>query len=242
MSETSTGIRVEHGGDLVSVVMDRPERRNMLTLPLISALASHLRAIPAETKVVHLHGAGADFCLGRDPQGNPVATSAAQIRAALIEPILDLYDALSACPVPVVASVRGVARGFGAALAVACDVTIASDTARFSLPEMERDLPPTLAISTTMRKVLPKALTHLVYSMDEIDAVSALSVGLVGSVVPDSSLEVETDRLLATMRARSRSALVAVKEYGRAAPELGPRAARDYAATLLATVLSSAAR
>lgn len=214
----------------------------MLTLPLISMLAAHLRAISAEVKLVHLRGAGPDFCRGRDPLGNPQVKNAAQLRETLIEPILDLYDALSACPVPVVASVRGIARGFGAALAIACDVTLASDTARFSLPEMERDLPPTLAMSAAMRKIPPKALAHLVYSLNEIDAPTALSWGLVGAVVPDASLESESDRLLATMQARSRSALVAVKEYQRAAPELGPRAARDSAANLLATVLSSADR
>ena len=115
MISSSPGFRVDQNGDVVSVMIDRPDRSNMLTLPHISQLAAIVRAVPADAKVVHLHGSGADFCGGRDPQGNPSADSAQQIRAALIEPILDLYDALSDCPVPILASVRGSARGFGAA-------------------------------------------------------------------------------------------------------------------------------
>jgi len=242
MTGPSEGIRAQAVDGGFAVTIDRAERGNMLTLPMIVALAQAVRDAPDEAKFVHLSGAGTDFCRGRDPQGSPAVATALDIRAALIEPILSLYDALSDCPVPVVCSVRGAARGLGAALATACDVTIATESACFDLPEMEKDLPPTLAISAMMRKVPPKALALMVYGMQLIDAREALALGLVSTVVPEDELMPATQRLLGTLRARSREALVAVKDYQRAVPELGPRSGRDLAANLLASVLSSKAR
>lgn len=239
MTRPSEDIRKQTVDGGFAVTIDRAERGNMLTLPMIAALAQAVRDVPGDARFVHLSGAGADFCRGRDPQGAPAVATALEIRSALIEPILSLYDALSDCPVPVVCSVRGAARGLGAALATACDVTIAAESARFDLPEMEKNLPPTLAISAMMRKVPPKALALLVYGMEEIDARTAQALGLVSSVVPDGDLAEATTRLLATLRRRSREALVAVKDYQRAAPELGTRSGRDLAASLLASVLSS---
>jgi len=214
----------------------------MLTLPMIADLAQAVHDVPGEAKFVHLSGAGSNFCLGRDPQGGPVAVTALDIRAALIEPILSLYDALSHCPVPVVCSVRGAARGLGAVLATACDVTLAAESARFDLPEMEKDLPPTLAISAMMRKVSPKAMAFMVYGMEPIEAREAHVLGIVSKVVAEDELEAATERTLAILRSRNREAIVAVKDYQRAAPELGARSGRDLAANLLASVLSSRAR
>jgi len=102
-----------------------------------------------------------------------------KMRASVCEPILDVYDAIGNARQPVVALVQGKAHGFGSAVAGACDLTIAADNARFRLPEMEKDLPPTLAISALMARVPRKALTWLVYSMEEIDAHAALQLGIV---------------------------------------------------------------
>ena len=225
-------------GSLVRISIARADRGNMLTICMIGALTEAIRGLPHDAKAVHLYGEGPDFCRGRDPQGGLTAATALEVRERLIEPILGLYDAISACPVPVIASVNGAARGLGAALAGACDVTIAARSARFSLPEMEKDLPPTLAISALMRRVPTKALTYLVLSLDEIDADTALGLGLV-SLVAEGDAVRAADPLIATLCSRARPALVAVKDYLRVAPELSPRPARDLAANLLAGVLSS---
>ncbi|HEV7323968.1 MAG TPA: hypothetical protein VGN91_02790 [Bosea sp. (in: a-proteobacteria)] len=70
----------------------------------------------------------------------------------------------------------------------------------------------------------------------------AQALGLVSKVVPEGELEGATERLLGTLRSRTREAIVAVKDYQRAAPELGARSGRDLAANLLASALSSRAR
>jgi enoyl-CoA hydratase len=232
-------VRVTDADQVRTITIDRAEKSNLLTLEMIAVLARAFAGTPETAKAIHFTGTGADFCRGRDPQGNPVTTNALELRAALVEPILTLYDAMAACPVPIVCSARGLSNGLGAALATASDITIASTNARFRLSEMEKNLPPTLAMSAMMRRVPQKALTFLVLGMDEIDAPMALSMGLVSSVVEDERLDAEVSRYLATLVARSRPALVAVKDYLRVAPELGPRSARDLAANLLAAVLTS---
>jgi enoyl-CoA hydratase len=164
------------------------------------------------------------------------------MRANVLEPILECYDAIAQAPQPVVAVVQGAAHGFGCAMAGACDMTIAADKARFKLPEMEKNLPPTLAISALMARVPRKALTWMVYALEEVDAQTALQLGIVSAVVPAAELERAVAKLLGTMAARSSEALIAVKDFFRTAPFMEPRGVSAYAGTLLASVLSSAGR
>ena len=82
----------------------------------------------------------------------------------------------------------------------------------------------------------------MVYSMDELDADTALQIGIVSKVAPSAQVEGEVAKLLATMTARTPEALVAVKDFFRSAPHMEPRGMADYAANLLAGVLSSAGK
>jgi enoyl-CoA hydratase len=236
-----TTITSSRDGAVATVTIDNAAQGNLLTVEDLRELSAAIRAACAtDAKVMVLRTMGADFCRGRAP-GAPSPT-ALTMRANVCEPILDVYDALAGIRQPVVARVQGAALGFGAAMAGACDLTIAADNARFQLPEMHRDLPPTLAISALMARVPRKALTHLVYSMAEIDAATALQLGIVSQVVPFADLDGALVKLLATMTARSPEALVAVKDFFRAAPYMDPRGIADYAGNLLAAVLSSAGK
>jgi enoyl-CoA hydratase len=236
-----TTITSSRDGAVATITIDNAAQGNLLTVEDLRELAAAVRAAGAtDTKVIVLRTMGTDFCRGRAP-GAPSPT-ALTMRANVCEPILDVYDALSGIRQPVVARVQGAALGFGAAMAGACDLTIAADNARFQLPEMHRDLPPTLAISALMARVPRKALTHLVYSMAEVDAATALQLGIVSQVVPLADLDGALAKLLATMTARSPEALVAVKDFFRAAPYMDPRGIADYAGNLLAAVLSSAGK
>lgn len=215
----------------------------MLTVDLLRELSAAFRsAATSDAKVIALRSAGGDFCRGRDPQGGKPSPTALALRENVVAPILDVYDAIAGAPQPIVCAVQGAALGFGCALATACDITIVADGARFRLPEMEKDLPPTLAISAMMSCVRRKGLTWLVYSMEEIDADTALRLGIVSRVVPAAELGGATDRLITELTGRSREALAAIKEYMRVAPSMERRGAADYGASLLAAVLSSAKR
>ena len=230
-------------GAVVTITLDRPAEGNLLQVDGVRDLAAAFRAASAtDAKVVVLRGTGANFCLGRDPKGGPPSPTAMKLRANVCEPILEAYDAMANTRQPIVAVVQGHAFGFGSAIASVCDVTVAHDTARFKLPEMEKDLPPTLAMSALVPKVGRKAIAWMVYSMDELDAKAAREIGIVSKVVPSGEVEAEVKNLLATMTARTPDALVAVKDFLRSAPLMEPRGMTDYAANLLAAVLTSAGK
>jgi enoyl-CoA hydratase len=236
-----TSIKSSRDGAVATLTIDNAAQGNLLSVETLRELAAAIRAAGAtDAKVIVLRSEGDDFCRGRAP-GAPSPT-AMKMRANVCEPILDVYDALAGVRQPVIARVQGAALGFGTAMAGACDLTIAADTARFKLPEMERDLPPTLAISALMARVPRKALTHMVYSMEEIDAWTALQIGLVSQVVAPGELDRALGKLLATLTARSPESLTAVKDFFRAAPYMDPRGVADYAGNLLAAVLSSAGK
>ena len=228
-------------GAVATITINRPGEGNVLTIPMLRDLSGALRSAGAsDAKVIVVRSIGSEFCLGRDGAGAPPSPTALKMRTNVLEPILDAYGALADAPQPVVAVVQGAAHGFGCAMAGACDITIAADRARFKLPEMEKNLPPTLAISALMARVPRKALTWLVYAIEEIDAQTALQLGIVSQVVPAAQLDSAVAKLLATMTSRSADALVAVKDFFRTAPLMEPRGVSAYAGTLLASVLTSA--
>jgi enoyl-CoA hydratase/carnithine racemase len=235
-------VKSSRDGAVATITLDRPADGNLLPVDGVRELAAAFRAASAtDAKVIVLRGNGADFCRGRGG-GGPPSPTAMKMRANVCEPILDVYQAMSSAHQPIVGVVQGAAQGFGCAIASVCDVTIAHDTARFKLPEMEKDLPPTLAMSAVGPRVPRKVLAWMVYAMDELDAATARQVGIVSKVAPSAKIEAEVAGLLATMTARSPEALVAVKDFLRSAPHMEPRGMADYGANLLAAVLSSAGK
>lgn len=236
-------IKSRRDGAVVTVTIDRPAEGNVLTTDMLRALTARLKdAGASDAKAIALRSTGDAFCKGRDGKGGPPNPTALVMRDQILQPILDVYDALANVPQPVVCAVQGAAYGFGCAMATAADITIAAEGATFKLPEMTHDLPPTLAISALMTKVPRKAIAWLVYTLAEIDARTALSLGMVSSVVPDGSLDAAMDAALDAIIARSPAALVAVKDYLRSAPMMEPKGAAAYGAALLAGVLTSAGK
>jgi enoyl-CoA hydratase/carnithine racemase len=236
-------IQTSRDGAVAGITIDRAAEGNLLTIEMVREMTAAFRAAArSDAKVILLRTTGADFCRGRDNTGVPPSPTALKMRANVCEPILDAYDAIANAPQPVICAVQGAAHGFGCAIAGACDISIAADIARFKLPEMEKNLPPTLAISALMPRTPRKALTWMVYSMDELDASTALQVGIVSAVVPAAQLDGTVSKLLATMTSRSVEALVAVKDFFRSASLMEPRGVADYAGNLLASVLSSAGK
>ena len=234
-------IKTHQDGAVATITIDRADAGNMLTIEMLAELSAEMRRLGAsDAKVIVLRSSGEAFCRGRDVRNAKPAANALAVRKSVVAPILDIYDVLASVPQPVIAVVQGPALGFGCALATACDLTIASVNARFQLPEMDKNLPPTLAVSAMMTRVPRKALTWMVYSMQTIDAKTAFDFGMVSQVVPHDELDRCVDELTKTMATRSIEALIAVKDYFRSAPAMEPRGAADFAGNLLAAVLSSA--
>lgn len=239
----STAFDVRQDGAVVRVTINRPDKGNMLTLAMVDELADLVGKAGADqnTNAIVLSGAGKEFCRGRDPAGAPESqpTTALAMRRVLIEPILRVYAAVRGAEVPVIAAVNGAALGFGCATAAVCDVTIAAEDARFALPEMRHDLPPTLAMCAHLDRVASKGLLWMVYSMSEIDARTAQSLGIVSQVAPQGGLDAALDQFLAGLMARRRDSIVTVKRYLQRARLADMQTASDLAGNMLSVILSS---
>jgi enoyl-CoA hydratase/carnithine racemase len=236
-------LQLEQDGAIARITIDRPDKGNMLTLEMldyVSALIIDAGCDP-DIKAISISSVGDDFCLGRDPASAPEDTpkNGIEMREALTAPILGFYDAVRGADIPVVATIQGRAAGFGCAAAAVCDITIAADDTRFSLPEMKHDLPPTAAMSAHLDRSMPKSVAWMVYSTDEIDAQTARAAGFVSHIVPAADLYTRADEILATLAGRNRISLATCKTYLANARLMETPQASDYAANMLALVMAS---
>jgi enoyl-CoA hydratase len=197
-----------------------------------------LEAAAKESRLILFKGAGDDFCLGREAMGQPSPVLEAYALRERSETIFNLYGAFRNSKAPIIGVVQGRAAGLGCALAALCDITLASEKARFQLPELGHNIMPTIAMSALIDRVPRKAVTYLVYSTEEIDADKAFAIGLVSNVVPASDLEAAVSGLVDRLKKAPLAALLAVKEYARSAFGMSTQAANDFARNLHATVNS----
>ena len=239
----SDGYSLTQDGVIARVTFERPEKGNLLTLSMLTDIAKDIRDAGSSQNinVLVVRGNGDDFCRGRDPDGAPEGKprTALEMREALIEPILGVYSAIRDAEVPVVTGVQGLANGLGCGITAISDVSIAAENARFAMPEMRANLPPTLAMLAHLDRIPPKSLLGMVYSTDSIDANRAVSIGLVSEVVPPANLDVEVEGLLEKLAGYERASVVTCKSYLKSAKNSDYRTANDLAGNLLSVVLSS---
>lgn len=127
MVEATIRTTVEDG--VATITLDRPERLNALDTTLRRELTAAVRAAPETARALVLTGAGRAFCTGQDlGDAGAAGLDVGRILREEYEPMLRaIYD----CPIPTIAAVNGPAAGAGANLALACDVTIATESAVF---------------------------------------------------------------------------------------------------------------
>jgi enoyl-CoA hydratase len=234
-------ILVRQDGPVLHVTINRPEQGNAVTDDMVRALTRAIAEAPKTSDIVVLRGAGKDFCVGRAGMGaRPAVEPTAYERRNFSDVVFDAYGAMRNCPIPIVCVVQGGAHGFGCAIAAACDITIASDRARFSVPEMAHQIMPTMVMSSFVDRVPRKAMAYLVYSMFEVSPERALSYGIVSDVVPAAELDAHVEKLIAAMLKAPRISLTSAKEYIRSAPDMPTAGAIEYARNLHATINSAA--
>lgn len=230
-------------GAIARLTVNRPDEGNVISLAMVREMTAMIADAGADPdiKLIVLTGEGPDFSRGRDPKGAPekAPVTAGDIKGALMDTILGFYAAVRDAEIPVVAAVRGTANGMACAAASVCDVTIAADDARFSLPEMKGGIAPTLAIFAHIDRIPAKALLWMVYSTEHIDAQAALGYGLVSRVLPAAEFDQGVEDFVRTMAAYERTDIRTCKQYLWRARQMEPRAASDLAGNMLAVVLSS---
>ncbi len=233
--------RITRDGAVARIDLNRPDEGNALTRAMMLQLSATLRELgnQPDVHVVALEGRGKQFCRGRDGKGESrVGMTPYEVRQKMMGAVLDVYQAVADVPVPVVALVHGDALGFGCATAVGCDITLAASTARFAFPEIEHDIPPTMAMCAALGKVQAKALTYLIYTAEAVTAEEAMTFGLVSKVLPHASFAGDSEAFLKKLASRPRLVLETIKRFQAKATHLTPDMASEYAGTLLALVRS----
>ena len=233
-------ISTRREGAVTTITIDRAADGNRLSnamaLDLIGALdAAH------ECPVVVLRAAGADFCLGRDMQPPPPGSnvSAMDVLRDDAEPMMRLFEAFRRRKDPVICLVSGRAWGIGMVLAAMCDLTLAEAGSSFRLRELDRGIPPCIAMAPLLDRMPAKALGYLVLSAEEMDVQAALMFGVVSTVVAAGQLDASASALTQRLLGFPPQAVAAVKLYLATAPRQNAPAAENFGASLLANVLSS---
>jgi enoyl-CoA hydratase len=176
-------VTVKRRGEVAVVTLNRPEKRNALSIELREELGKSFASIAEDEKVavVVLTGAGSAFCSGMDTAqfGGP-----RENRRRLVETSTLAFDAVGQCDRPIVAAVNGPAVAGGFALALLCDLRIAAPAAVFGYPELPKGIPPSYAAA---RAVLPATIAQeLCLTGRIVPAPEAQKLGIVREVVPAS--------------------------------------------------------
>ena len=192
--------------------------------------------------MVLLRSNGPDFCTGRvrDASAGPPSPEAYSRRPEY-DPIFGCYRSIKDAQVPVVAVIEGRCMGFGTAVASVCDVSFASSTATFNIPEVGHNVMPTMVMSAVYDRMPRNAILWMAYSQDFIDAERALTYGLVSQVVDADKLDAEVDRFCERMIKNPQPAVLGLKEYLRSAPRMDDQGALDYARSIHSMVNTAAA-
>lgn len=228
-AEPDDALLVRHEPPLAWVIVNRPQARNALTAAVWDGLAAAAERLAADraVRVVILRGAGEQaFISGADIsefgalRADAAATAAYDARSARA------WRGLQALPQPVIAMIHGFCFGGGVAVALACDLRMASEAARFAVPAARLGLSyPFESLERLVRVVGPTHAADILLSARPLSAAEAHHIGLVNRVVAADALE-ETTRAYAL--AMADGAPLTLAAHKRAIQEvLRPAAARD---------------
>lgn len=221
---SAAGLRLERVGRRADVVLAAPERRNAMTPTLWQALAAVGTWLRDQADVVVLRAEGPSFCAGLDrraftPAGIPGELSLFQIAAmpdaeadAAIAAFQEGFTVWSAGPYLTVAAVQGHAVGGGFQLALACDLRIAADDARFAMREPALGIVPDLGGTGALVDAVGFARAlEICATARWVEAAEAATIGLVQAVVPADALASATDELVDAILANPSGAVLATR-------------------------------
>jgi len=202
-------ISVESEGQIVTVTLNRPQRRNALSLELMAELISCFNEIGRDRslRAVILAAAGKVFCSGHD-LSEMVGRDINDYRE-VFDVCTELMTRIQSIPQPVIAQVQGIATAAGCQLVATCDLAVASDQAAFGTPGVKIGLFCTTPMVALSRAVGRKRALQMLMTGEMIDALTAVEWGLINIAVPVSELE-EQSRKLAARIAEASSFTVAL--------------------------------
>ncbi len=224
------GIRLATSGHTAVITISRPSALNALNSAVIDELSEALAEVQADKdcRALIITGegekafvAGADISEMRDLGPDEAADFARRGQA--------VFRAIEELPIPAIAAVNGYALGGGCELALACDIRIASENARFAQPETGLGIIPGFGGSVRLPATVGRArAAYLILTGRQVNAADALAMGLVSEVTPRESLTARAHEIAAELAARSPVALAHAKRAMATCAEAYEREALEF--------------
>ena len=187
-------LQLEMRGPVGLLTLNRPDRLNALTVQVANDFkAAVAEAMESGARAIVITGAGRAFSAGGDlREMQEIAKKDGRVEAFFDEPLRVLNQAIlliRETPVPFIAAVNGVASGGGCNLALACDLVIAAESAKFNQAFIKIGLTPACGGTFMLPRLVGwKKATELLFTGDLVDAQSAAEMGMINSVTPDQEL------------------------------------------------------
>jgi methylglutaconyl-CoA hydratase len=212
---TTDVLRTRNQDGVLTLTLNRPEKRNALSADLIGRLNAALEAadLDGDVRVVVLRGEGRDFCAGADLAEllASAGREAGENEADALR-LGELFLRLRRLPKPAIAVVHGNALAGGCGLATACDLVVAAESARFGYPEIQRGFVPAMVLAMLRRLVGEAVAFDLVSTGRILSAGEAAALGMVARVAPDTELGQVTEALVRPLATGSATALALTKQ------------------------------
>ncbi len=180
---------VTRGGPAARIVLNRPEKRNALSLELMEEVIAALEEVSAQddARAIVIEGAGPAFSAGHDL--SEMIGREKQFLGHLFDRCTVMMQTIKELPQPVIAKVHGIATAAGCQLVAACDLAVAAEGTRFATPGVKIGLFCSTPMVPVSRAVGRKRAMQMLLTGEPIDAGTALEWGLVNRVVPSQELE-----------------------------------------------------
>jgi len=212
LSNNATRVVGTVHNDVLYVDLANPDRRNAIDGVFAEDLVGSLEDIDSVRAVV-LRARGADFSVGGDVHAFAAADDPPAFVGDLASTFHHAVRALTESPAVVIAAVRGWATGAGMSLALAADICLASDTARFRAAYPAIGLSPDGGLSWTLVRALGRsAALYAILSNRVVSARELHAAGLIAAVYPDDELDGRTDEVVQQITALTAEAVAATKE------------------------------
>jgi enoyl-CoA hydratase/carnithine racemase len=215
-------IAVTVDGPRGDITLNRPAKLNPLSTTTLNELASAARYLDtlAEVKVVVVSGNGRAFSAGADLASFTAAESSAAVARDTADAGRRMAEAIEAMRAVTIAKIHGHCVGGGVVLACACDLRIAADDTRFSIPEVDLGIPLAWGgIPRLVREIGPARTKELVMTCRPFDAAEAVAAGFLNRTVPASDLAAAVDELVGQLTGKSALTLTATKRHTNAVTE-----------------------
>jgi len=223
-------LTAEVEGAIGHLTLNRPQKLNPLSREALAEIAEAARWFDShpDVKVVVMGGAGRAFSAGADLgtfQGQPEG----DLRAAADQGRL-MAEAVESMRAVTIAAIQGWCVGGGLVLAAACDLRLAADSAKFSIPEVDLGIPLAWGgIPRLVREIGPARTKELVMTCRPFEAAEAQAIGFLNRVVPESSLPQAAAELADSLAAKASYALLSTKRHVNAVTEQMLGTARSWA-------------